>query len=47
MIGFMELVLLSNMLWIVFLTGWCVLYFMQAGTDKRNGGRYPDHVERP
>ncbi len=47
MIADMELVLLSNLLWIVFLASWCALYFAQAKGDRRNGGRYPDHVERP
>ena len=30
MITRMELVLLSNALWIIFLSGWCVFYFVQA-----------------
>jgi hypothetical protein len=47
MIESMELVLLSNTLWLVFLSGWCVLYFVQAKGDRRAGGRYPDYVERP
>ncbi len=47
MLAHMELVLLSNLLWIVFLAGWCVVYFIQAGADRRSGGRYSDHIERP
>lgn len=43
MIPSMELVLLSNLLWIIFLAGWCVLYFIQAKSDRRGGGRYPDY----
>ncbi len=43
MILCMELVLLSNLLWIIFLSGWCVLYFIQAKADRRSGGRYPDY----
>ena len=39
----MKLVLLSNLLWIIFLSGWCVLYFIQAKADVRSGGRYPDY----
>jgi len=41
----MQFVLLSNALWIVFLSGWCVLYFMQAKADRKAGGRYPDYQE--
>ncbi len=41
----MELVLLSNILWIIFLSGWCVFYFVQAKADRKSGGRYPDYEE--
>lgn len=47
MIPRMELVLLSNLLWMVFLAGWCVLYFAQAKVDRNAGGRYPDYREEP
>lgn len=47
MIARMELVLLSNLLWIVFLAGWCVVYFIQAKSDRKIGGRYPDYTEKP
>ncbi len=43
----MELVLLSNVIWMVFLAGWCVLYFMQAKIDRSSGGRYSDYHEEP
>jgi len=43
----MELVLLSNVIWMVFLAGWCVLYFMQAKIDRSSGGRYSDYREEP
>ena len=43
----MELVLLSNVIWMVFLAGWCVLYFMQAKVDRSSGGRYSDYHEEP
>ncbi len=45
MITRMELVLLSNALWIIFLSGWCVFYFVQAKVDRAAGGRYPDYEE--
>lgn len=38
-------VLIANALWLVFLSAWCVFYFVQRGADERRGApRYPAYV---
>jgi len=41
----MKEVLFANALWLVFLSFWCILYFVQRRMDERAGaGRFPPYV---
>lgn len=41
----MAQVLIANALWLVFLSAWCIAYFVQRNADVRRGGhRYPPYV---
>ncbi len=33
-------VLFANLGWVVLLTGWCIVYFVQAKSDKNGPARY-------
>lgn len=34
-------VLFANLGWVVLLSGWCLLYFVQAKADRSGPPRYP------
>lgn len=38
-------VLIANGIWLLFLGGWCVAYFLQARADKAAGGRFAPEDE--
>ncbi len=40
-----QQVLIANVLWLLFLGGWCVAYFLQARADKAGPGRYPPDTD--